>query len=95
MNYLLAKTFTEGSVAIPLSAVPNFLAYSEELQGKYKRKIEVLVVSAQEGTDLDEAWPEHAPVQMVADLAALDEALAGKLTKKESKEERKKGGKKR
>lgn len=95
MNYLLAKTFKEGSVAIPLENIPDFLAYSAELQETYKRKVEVLVVSAQEDLELDQAWPEHAPVLVVETKESLEKALSEKLTKKDDKKAGKKGGKKR
>lgn len=90
MNYLMAKTFKKaGSVAIPLAAVSDFLAYSEELQATYKRKIEVLVISAPDEEELDTAWPEHAPVLMAADKAAFERAISEKTAPAP------KGGKKR
>lgn len=53
MRFVVARTFKKnGSAAIAIDAVPSIFGYSEELEQRFGRKIEVLLLSG----DSAEPW---------------------------------------
>ena len=48
MKFVVARTFKKnGSAAIAIDAVPSIFGYSEELEQRFGRKIEVLILSGE------------------------------------------------
>jgi len=83
MKYIVAKTFKKnGSVAISIDEIPSLMAYSELLDEKFKRKIEVLLLSGDTFEALEEAWPEYGPISLAANIADLEQKIEEKLKRK-------------
>lgn len=83
MKYIVAKTFKKnGSVAIPIDEIPSLMEYSELLDEKFKRKIEVLLLSGDTFEALEEAWPEYGPISLAANKADLEGKIEEKLKRK-------------
>lgn len=81
-RYLIAKTFKKkGSAAINLKHAPDFLSYIPQLEDRFKRSAEFLIVSCEEGLTLDEGWPEYAPVKIEATKEAFEETTQEKTTR--------------
>lgn len=81
-KYLIAKTFKKkGSAAINLEHAPDFLSYILQLEDRFKRSAEFLIVSCEEGLTLDEGWPEYAPVQIEATKEAFETTTQEKASR--------------
>lgn len=76
MKFVVARTFKKnGSAAIAIDAVPSIMGYSEELEQRFGRKIEVLLLSGDSAEALEEAWPEYAPIVVVDNKESFELSL--------------------
>ncbi|UJF15642.1 hypothetical protein LZ578_00015 [Jeotgalibaca sp. MA1X17-3] len=80
-KYLIAKTFKKkGSAAILLEQVPDFLSFIPELESIFKRKAEFLIVSSSAEMELEEAWPEYAPILITEDKDTFKKTTEEKIS---------------
>ena len=83
MRFVVARTFKKnGSAAIAIDAVPSIFGYSEELEQRFGRKIEVLLLSGDSAEALEEAWPEYAPITMTEDKESFERTIEEKINRK-------------
>ncbi len=83
MRFVVARTFKKnGSAAIAIDAVPSIFGYSEELEQRFGRKIEVLLLSGDSAEALEEAWPEYAPIAMTEDKESFERMIEEKVNRK-------------
>ena len=83
MRFVVARTFKKnGSAAIAIDAVPSIFGYSEELEQRFGRKIEVLLLSGDSAEALEEAWPEYAPIAMTEDKESVERMIEEKVNRK-------------
>ena len=81
-KYLIAKTFKKkGSAAINLEYASDFLSYIPQLEDRFKRSAEFLIISCEEGLTLDEGWPEYAPVQIETTKEAFENTTQEKASR--------------
>lgn len=80
-KYLIAKTFKKkGSVAVLLEEVPDFLSFIPELESIFKRKAEFLIISSSADMELEEAWPEYAPILITENKDGFKKATEEKIS---------------
>ena len=83
MRFVVARTFKKnGSAAIAIDAVPSIFGYSEELEQRFGRKIEVLLLSGDSAEALEEAWPEDAPIAVTEDKESFERMIEEKVNRK-------------
>ena len=83
MRFVVARTFKKnGSAAIAIDAVPSIFGYSEELEQRFGRKIEVLLLSGDSAEALEEAWPEYAPIAVTEDIESFERMIEEKVNRK-------------
>ena len=83
MRFVVARTFKKnGSAAIAIDAVPSIFGYSEELEQRFGRKIEVLLLSGDSAEALEEAWPEYAPIAVTEDKESFESMIEEKVNRK-------------
>ena len=83
MRFVVARTFKKnGSAAIAIDAVPSIFGYSEELEQRFGRKIEVLLLSGDSAEALEEAWPEYAPIAVTEDKEDFERMIEEKVNRK-------------
>ena len=83
MRFVVARTFKKnGSAAIAIDAVPSIFGYSEELEQRFGRKIEVLLLSGDSAEALEEAWPEYAPIAVTEDQESFERMIEEKVNRK-------------
>ena len=83
MKYIVAKTFKKnGSVAIPIDQIPSLFEYSDFLEEKFRRKIEVLILSGETFEALQESWPEYGPISLATNTATFEMEIEEKLKRK-------------
>lgn len=83
MKFVVARTFKKnGSAAIAIDAVPSIFGYSEELEQRFGRKIEVLILSGESAEALEEAWPEYAPIAVAENKETFERTIEEKVSRK-------------